>query len=74
MHFTEKSYLKLPKYTVYHTNHTVGTVRGVSAIIEKNSIKYPQQKKLHGLSPRATAACRRNDYQLLQIRGATWSA
>jgi hypothetical protein len=36
--------------------------------------------KLHGLSPRAnytdraTAACRRSDCQLLQIKGATWSA
>jgi hypothetical protein len=39
-----------------------------------------QKKKLHGLSPRAnytdraTAACRRNDCQLLRIEGATWSA
>jgi hypothetical protein len=37
-------------------------------------------KKLLGLSPRAnntdraTAACRRNDCQLLRIEGATWSA
>jgi hypothetical protein len=36
--------------------------------------------KLHGLIPRtnyterATAACRRNDCQLLRIKGATWSA
>jgi hypothetical protein len=36
--------------------------------------------KLHGLSPRAnytdraTAACRRSNYQLLWIEGATWSA
>jgi hypothetical protein len=36
--------------------------------------------KLHGLSPRAnytdraTAACRRNDCQLLRLEGATWSA
>jgi hypothetical protein len=39
-----------------------------------------KQTKLHGLSPRAnftdraTAACRRNDCQLLRIKGATWSA
>jgi hypothetical protein len=38
------------------------------------------KKKLHRLSPRpnytdrATAACRRNDCQLLRIEGATWSA
>jgi hypothetical protein len=37
-------------------------------------------KKLHGLSPRAnytdraTAACRRSDYQRLRLEGATWSA
>jgi hypothetical protein len=39
-----------------------------------------KQNKLHGLSPRAnytdraTAACRRSDFQLLRIEGATWSA
>jgi hypothetical protein len=27
-HFTDKRYLKLPKYTVYHTNHPAGTARG----------------------------------------------
>jgi hypothetical protein len=38
------------------------------------------KKKLHGLSPRAnytdraTAACRRSDFQLLRIKVATWSA
>jgi hypothetical protein len=36
-HFTEKSYLKLPKYVIYHTNHPAGT-----AIIIKNSIKHHQ--------------------------------
>jgi hypothetical protein len=30
--------------------------------------------KLHGLSPRATAACRRSDCQLVRIEGAKWSA
>jgi hypothetical protein len=38
------------------------------------------EKKLHGLSPRAnytdraTAACRRSECQRLWIEGATWSA
>jgi hypothetical protein len=42
--------------------------------------KKKKKKKHHGLSPwanytdRATAACRRNDCQLLRIEGATWSA
>jgi exonuclease III len=32
-HFTDKSYLKLPKYTVYHTNHPAGAAHGGTAII-----------------------------------------
>jgi hypothetical protein len=40
-HFTEKSYLKLSNYTVYHTNHPAGTARGGTAIIIKNK-KYDQ--------------------------------
>jgi hypothetical protein len=40
-HFTEKSYFKLPFYSVYHTNHPAGTVQGGSAIIiKKNSIQH----------------------------------
>jgi hypothetical protein len=40
----------------------------------------PRRKKLHGLSPQAnytdrvTAACQRNDCQLLRIEGAMWSS
>jgi hypothetical protein len=41
-HFTEKSYLKFPKYTVYHTNHPAGTARSGTAIIIQNSIKHHQ--------------------------------
>jgi hypothetical protein len=36
----EKSYLKPPNYTAYHTNHPVGNVRGGTAIIIKNYIKH----------------------------------
>jgi hypothetical protein len=42
--------------------------------------KKKTETKLHGPSPRAnytdraTAACRRSDYQLVRIEGATWSA
>jgi hypothetical protein len=32
-HFPEKSYLKLPRYTVYDTSHPVRTSRGVTAKI-----------------------------------------
>jgi hypothetical protein len=39
-HLTEKSYLKLPNYKTYHTNHPAGTARGGTAIIIKNCIKH----------------------------------
>jgi hypothetical protein len=39
-HFTDKSYLKLPKYAVYHTNHPAGTARGGTTIIIKTTIKH----------------------------------
>jgi hypothetical protein len=32
MHFIEKSYLKLHKYTAYHTNHSAGTDQGGAVI------------------------------------------
>jgi hypothetical protein len=44
------------------------------------SVKKKKTNKLHGLSPRAnytdraTAASQRSGCQLLQIKGATWSA
>jgi hypothetical protein len=41
-HFTEKSYLKLPNYAVYHTSHPAGTARGGTAILIKNTIKHHQ--------------------------------
>jgi hypothetical protein len=40
MHFTEKSYLKLPKCTVYHTNHPAGNSQDATAIIIKNFIEH----------------------------------
>jgi endonuclease/exonuclease/phosphatase (EEP) superfamily protein YafD len=39
-HFTQKSYLRISQYTVYHTNHPAGTARGGTAIIIKNHIKH----------------------------------
>jgi hypothetical protein len=42
MHFTEKSYLKLPNYTDYHMNHPARTAPGGTAIIIKNCIKHQQ--------------------------------
>jgi hypothetical protein len=42
-HFTVKSYLKFPKYTVYHTNHPAGTAHGGTTIIIKTTIKHHLQ-------------------------------
>jgi exonuclease III len=42
-HFTDKGYLKLPKYTVYHTNHPAATARGGTAIIIKTTITHHLQ-------------------------------
>jgi hypothetical protein len=39
-HFTEKSYIHIPQYTLYHTNHPAGTAQGGTAIILKNSIQH----------------------------------
>jgi hypothetical protein len=40
-HFTDKSYLRLPNYTDYHSSHSAGTARDGSAIIIiKSSIKH----------------------------------
>jgi hypothetical protein len=42
MQLTEKSYIKLSKYTVYHMNHPAKTPRGGTTIIITNSIEYHQ--------------------------------
>lgn len=44
-HFTSKSYLKIPNYTIYNTNHPDGRARGGSAIIIKSSIKHHEKDK-----------------------------
>jgi exonuclease III len=40
-HFTEKSYIRIPQYTLYHTNHPAGIARSGTAIILTNSIQHP---------------------------------
>jgi hypothetical protein len=39
-HFTDKSHIRIPNYTVYHSNHPNGTAIDGSAIIIKRSIKH----------------------------------
>jgi hypothetical protein len=49
-------------------------------VFKDHGLNITPKTKLHGLSPRAnytdrvTAACRRSDFQLVRIEGATWSA
>jgi hypothetical protein len=57
---------------------TLSSKQSQSASFSLTHVQY-KKTKLHGLSPRAnytdqaTAACRRSDYQLVRIEGATWS-
>jgi hypothetical protein len=44
-HFTHNSYLKIPHYAVYHTNHPALTASGGTAIIIKNPIKHHPVRK-----------------------------
>jgi hypothetical protein len=53
-HFTQKSYVKIPKYKVYHTNHPDGTAHGGTAIIIKTNIKHHQQESYSTESLQAT--------------------
>jgi hypothetical protein len=52
----------------------VARIREVLLKYVRESYKMDFETKLHGLSPRATTACRRSDCQLVRIDGATWSA
>ena len=39
-HFTDKSYVRIPHFNVYTTNHPAGTARGGTAIIVRESISH----------------------------------
>ena len=42
-HFTKRSYIKIPNYTIYATQHPDDTAHGVTAIFIKNGIKHHLQ-------------------------------
>ncbi|KMQ90710.1 reverse transcriptase [Lasius niger] len=44
-HFTNKNYLKIPNYSVYHTMHPDSTAHGGSAVIIRNNIKHYEANK-----------------------------
>ena len=39
-HFTDKSYIQIPNYSIYWTNHPAKTAGGGSAVIIKNNIAH----------------------------------
>lgn len=53
-HFTDKSYICIPSFKVYFTNHPAGTARGGTAIIIKNSIKHQIEDKFEKMHIQAT--------------------
>jgi hypothetical protein len=63
----QKSFFRLPHYITYHTNHPVGTARGGTAILIKNSIQH------HLLNPysqdylEATSAALEGPHDLITI-------
>lgn len=44
-HFTNKTYLNIPRYTIYNTNHPDGTAHGGTAIIVRNKIRHHELNK-----------------------------
>jgi len=39
-HFTNKSYCRIPRYTLYHTMHSDGIAHGETAVIIRSDIKH----------------------------------
>lgn len=44
-HFTNKTYMKIPCYSIYHTEHPDGTAHGGTAVIIRNSIVHHELSK-----------------------------
>lgn len=53
-HLTDRNYLKIPKYSIYHTTHPENKARGGSAVIIKNSIKHHELAKFSTKKIQAT--------------------
>ena len=53
-HFTNKNYIKIPRYTSYNTNHPSGRAHGGAAVIIKSSIKHYELNKYEEESIQAT--------------------
>lgn len=53
-HMTDRSFIKIPKYTIYHTQHPGGTARGGTAVIVNNKIKHYETAKYSQRNIQAT--------------------
>jgi exonuclease III len=54
-HMTDKSYIKIPMYTIYHTHHPEEKARGDTAVIVNNSVKHHEIAKYKHRNLQATA-------------------
>lgn len=66
-HFTEKSYLKIPNFNIYNTNHPNGSARGGTAIIVKKSIKHAELNKYQEEHIQATSIAVKDYFGTLTI-------
>lgn len=56
-HFTDRSLVVIPGYTIYHTNHPDGKAHAGSAVIIKNNVKHHSQPCLKSAEIQATTVC-----------------
>lgn len=54
-HMTNKSFIKVPDFNIYHTQHPNGTARGGTAIIIKKNIKHHEIAKVSQKNIQATS-------------------
>lgn len=54
-HFTKKSFIHFPQYTIYNTLHPSGTARGGTAVIIKTNIKHHEIEKYQQDNIQATS-------------------
>lgn len=61
-HFTTRSFLRIPKYKLYHTIHPDGTAHGGTAVIIRDNIKHHE-----------TNSYNENHFQVTSIVVEDWS-
>lgn len=66
-HYTNRSYLRIQGYTIYHTKHPDGTAHAGSAIIIRNSIKHYEAPKYQTDKIQATNICVQDKFGSLLI-------